>query len=87
MSGSLFHELWDMLGDVLAYFGDLFGWVWDSFEEKPQKCRKVEIFKNAREYFSRIGALKISIVTLFPAQTHRTNQFELLMILGKEFYC
>ena len=75
MSGSLFHDFLDMLGHVWGYFGDVFGWVWEGFEEKLRKCRKVEIFKNAREYFSCAGRNKLSIFSLPPDKKKSNTLF------------
>ena len=74
MSGSLFHIFCVMLGYVWGRFGNVFGWVWDSFEDKFRKFRKVEIFKNAREYLSRVGHEKLSILSLLPDQNIKKNE-------------
>ena len=51
-SGSLFHEIWDVLGCVWEWLGDVFGWVWDGFGKNVRRGRKIKVFKNGREYFS-----------------------------------
>ena len=45
MSGSLFREVWDMLGDAWAYSAVVFGWIWDGFGKKFRRGRKHEILK------------------------------------------
>ena len=69
-SGSLFREFWIVLGCVWEWFGDVFGWVWDGFAKKVGRGRKMNIFKNDREYCSQVGALHNSIVSLFPDQQY-----------------
>ena len=72
ISGSLFRQFWDVLGCVWEWFGDVFGWVWDGFGKNVGRGRKMKIFKNGREYFSGVGALKIHIVRLSPAFLWKT---------------
>ena len=61
--GSFFFNLgmsWDVSGSGLGTFS---GWVWDGFGKKLDGS-KIEIFKNGREYFSGVGALKINMFRL-----------------------
>ena len=71
MSGSLFHELWDMLGDVWAYFGNVFGWVWDGVEKRSEKYETTKVIRFVREYFSRVGLLETSIFSRSPDKNVR----------------
>ena len=40
--GSLFQDFWNVLGSALGHCGDLFGLVWESFNEKFGKYRNFE---------------------------------------------
>ncbi len=51
-SGSLFREIWDVLGYVWEWFGDVLGWVWEVFEKNIWGDRKIMVFKNVWEYSS-----------------------------------
>ena len=50
-SGSFFREIWDVLGCVWEWSGEVFGWVWEGLGKNVRGGRKIEIFKNVREYF------------------------------------
>ena len=65
MSGSLFHDFWDVLGCVWEYCGDVFGWFWEGFGKQFGGGRKNDDFKKVWEYFSRIGLPLTSILGLF----------------------
>ena len=64
ISGSLFRQFWDVLGCVWEWFRDVFGWFWDGLGKNVGRGRKMKIFKNDREYFSGVGALKIHFFRL-----------------------
>ena len=51
-SGSLFRQIWDVLGCVWEWPGSVFGWVWDGLGKNVRRGRKMKVFKNGREYFS-----------------------------------
>ena len=61
ISASLFRQFWDVLGCVWEWFGDVFGLFWDGFGKNVGRVRKMKSFKNDREYFSGVGALKIQL--------------------------
>ena len=65
-AGSLFRECWNVLGFVLGYFGEVFGWVWEGLEKKFRRGRQNMFFKNAWEYVSHVGVLEISMFSLLP---------------------
>ena len=68
-SGSLFHEIWDVLGCVWEYSGDVLGYVWEGLQKTSEESRtknKKPIFKIAWEYFSHIGLPKTIILDLLP---------------------
>ena len=55
MSGSLFREVWDMLGDAWAYSAVVFGWIWDGFGKKFRRGRQMKVVEFVREYFPASG--------------------------------
>ena len=54
-----------MFGDTLGMFSDGFGRV---LRKSSEGVEKIMIFKNVREYFSRVGGKKLSIFSLLPDQ-------------------
>ena len=71
MSGSLFHDFWDVLGCVWEYCGDVFGWFWEGLGKKCGGGRKIKFFKKVQEYFFRIGLPLTIILRLFPEENIR----------------
>ncbi len=50
--GPLFREIWDVLGCVREWFGEIFGWVLEGFEKKSEDVANIKILKHAWECFS-----------------------------------
>ena len=68
MSGSLFRDLWDMLGYVWEYSGDVFGWVWDGFEKKFRGGRKNRFFQKCLGVFFMSRAAQNNYFGVVPGQ-------------------
>ena len=55
MSGSLFREVWDMLGDAWAYSGVVFGWIWDGFGKKFDEVENMKFSNVSGSIFPALG--------------------------------
>ena len=81
-SGSLFEIFgmsWDVSGSGLGTFLDWFGKV---LENMSGEVEKIKIFKNAREYFSQVGALQNSIFSLSPDQQYKKEIVHVLVVFS-----